>query len=211
MKTRGVQLITVMAILGCVSADDPNRRTKQGAAVGAAAGAVAGAVVGNQSGNPRTGAAVGAAVGAGVGAAIGHKMDKQQQELERIEGIDVTRTAEDELNVVVRNEILFDHDSAALRSASRASLQEMAGVFSRYPETRITVAGHADSTGPDAYNHDLSHRRARAVRDYLADQGVAASRIEAIGSGETQQRATNDTPEGRQLNRRVEIRVKATG
>src|SRR5688572_11669464 len=152
MRNTAILLVILMVGVSCISPDDPNRKTKQGAAVGAAAGAVAGAVIGNQSGNPRTGAAVGAAVGAGVGAAVGHRMDKQQQELEQIEGVEVSRTAEDELNVVLRNEVLFDHDSAGLRSVSRETLREMATVFNRYTDTRISVEGHADSTGADDYN-----------------------------------------------------------
>lgn len=194
----------------CVSADDPNRRTKTGAAVGAATGAVVGGVVGNQSGNPRTGAAVGAAVGAGVGAAVGRRMDNQQRELEQIGGLEVNRTAEDELAVVLRNDVLFDVDSSALRSASRETLREVASVFNRYGDTVVIVEGHADSTGDADYNQRLSERRAESVRGYLIDQGVAGSRISARGRGESAPRASNDTAEGRQMNRRVEIRVRAT-
>lgn len=195
--------------LACVSADDPNRRTKQGAGAGAAAGAIAGAVIGNQSGNPRTGAAVGAAVGAGVGAAIGRRMDQQQRELEQIGGLEVNRTADDELAVVLRNDVLFDVDSSSLRSASRETLREVSGVFNRYADTTVVVEGHADSTGEADYNQRLSERRASAVRDYLVDQGVSRSRINAYGYGETRPRSSNDTAEGRQLNRRVEIRIRA--
>jgi outer membrane protein OmpA-like peptidoglycan-associated protein len=209
MKKAVALALTTIFVMACTSADDPNRRTKTGAATGAAVGAVVGGVVGNQSGNPRTGAAVGAAVGAGVGAAIGRRMDNQQRELQQIEGIEVTRTAEDELNVVVRNDVLFDTDSAALRTASRNTLQEMAGVFNRYTDTYIYVEGHADSTGADDYNMTLSQRRADSVKDFLRNQGISGSRIVATGYGERQPRSTNDTPDGRQSNRRVEIHVKA--
>jgi outer membrane protein OmpA-like peptidoglycan-associated protein len=207
-KVLVVFVLTIMA-LGCISADDPNRRTKQGAAVGAATGAVVGGVVGAQSDKPRTGAVAGAVVGGAIGAAIGRRMDQQQRELQQIEGIDVERTAEDELNVVVRNEVLFDVDSAALRTASRTTLQNMAQVFRRYTDTWIYVEGHADSTGTDSYNMDLSQRRANSVRGYLVEQGVTPTRIVATGYGERRPRASNDTPDGRQLNRRVEIHVKA--
>lgn len=205
-----ISAIAVTALLSaCVSPDDPNRRTKQGAGAGAAAGAVAGAVIGNQSGNPRTGAAVGAAVGAGVGAAIGRRMDKQQEELRRIEGLEVERTAEDAINVRMRNDVLFDVDSASLRAESRATLQEMANVFERYPEQRIRVEGHTDSTGTDDYNQRLSERRANSVREYLVSQGVTRGSITAVGYGESRPRADNSTSSGRQLNRRVEISIQA--
>lgn len=209
MKKAVILVILTIFVMACVSADDPNRRTKTGAATGAAAGAVVGGVVGNKSDNPRTGAAVGAVVGGVIGAAIGRRMDQQQRELEQIEGVEVTRTAEDELRVAVRNEVLFDVDSTYLRTESRATLNDMADVFTRYTDTRIGVEGHADSTGTDDYNLDLSRRRANAVREYLVDRGVTRSRIRAEGHGENRPRASNSTPEGRQLNRRVEIFVKA--
>lgn len=202
--------IAVVAMLSaCVSPDDPNRRTKQGAGVGAAAGAVAGAVIGNQSGNPRTGAVVGAAVGAGVGAAVGRRMDRQAEELRQIEGIEVERTAEDAINVRLRNDVLFDVDSSALRAESRTTLRDIADVMERYPDQTVQVEGHADSTGADDYNQRLSERRAQAVADYLVTQGVARSSIRSIGYGETRPRASNNTAEGRQLNRRVEISIQA--
>ena len=209
MKKVLTLVFVALMMSACISPDDPNRRTKQGAAVGAATGAAAGAVIGNQSDNKEKGAVIGAVVGAGVGAVIGRRMDKQQAELEQIRGVEVDRTAEDELKVVVRNEVLFDVDSSSLRSVSRDTLSEMADVFARYPDTNILVEGHADSTGAATYNQGLSERRAVSVRNYLMSNGVSSNRITAVGYGEQAPRATNSTPEGRQLNRRVEIKIKA--
>jgi outer membrane protein OmpA-like peptidoglycan-associated protein len=214
MKRQIITLATLAVLIlalgaACATADDPNRRTKQGAAVGAVTGAAAGAVIGNQSGNPRTGAVVGAAVGAGVGAAVGRMMDRQQRELEQIEGIDVRRPAEDELNVVLTNDILFDFDSSALRPASRTTLRDLSSVLIDYPETDIVVEGHTDSVGAESYNQALSVRRARSVRDFLMAQGVPGSRISSVGFGESSPVASNDTAAGRQLNRRVEIHIVA--
>ena len=196
-------------VLACATADDPNRKTKRGAAIGAVTGAVAGAVIGNQSGNNRTGAVVGAAAGAAVGAAIGRRMDKQEAELRQIEGVEVTRPSEGEIAVRLRNEVLFDFDSAALRSASRQTLGSLAQNLRSYPDSLLDVEGHTDSTGTDSYNQRLSERRAASVADYLIDQGVPASMITVWGFGETRPRSSNDTAEGRQLNRRVEIRIRA--
>ncbi|MDX1582005.1 MAG: OmpA family protein [Thermoanaerobaculia bacterium] len=205
-----IVVVMVAALAGgCISADDPNKRAKQGAIIGAATGAAAGAVIGNQSGNKEKGAAIGAVAGAGVGAAVGHMMDKQQRELEEIEGVDVTRPAEDELAVVMENDILFDFDSHALRSTSRSTLRELSGVLVDYPETDIVVKGHTDSVGSDTYNQALSVRRARAVRDFLMSHGVVGSRISALGLGESMPVASNETVEGRQLNRRVEVEIIA--
>jgi outer membrane protein OmpA-like peptidoglycan-associated protein len=203
-----VLLVTLFAV-ACVSPDDPNRRTKQGAAAGAAAGAVVGGVIGNQSGERNTGAVVGAAVGAATGAAIGRRMDQQQRELQQIEGVEVTRPAEDEIAVSLRNEILFDFDSARLRTESRRTIDQMSEVFRRYDDTTITVEGHTDSIGTDAYNQRLSEQRAQAVVDYIVGQGVPRSRLISRGYGKSRPVASNDTPEGRQRNRRVEIHVRA--
>lgn len=207
-KTAVLLLIAVFAV-SCATTDD-NDKTRKGAAVGAATGAVAGAVIGNQSGNNRTGAAVGAVAGAAIGAAVGRRMDQQERELRQIEGVEVTRPSEGEIEVSLTSDILFDTDSSALRSDSRQTLRELATTFSRYSDiNNIEVSGHTDSTGTEDYNLGLSQRRAGAVRDYLADQGVPTGRIIARGYGESRPKASNDTAAGRQLNRRVEIRVRA--
>ena len=87
----------------------------------------------------------------------------------------------------------------------------MANVFQKYPDTTLSVEGHTDSIGTAAYNQSLSRRRARSVASYLEDIGVRSSRIETVGYGESQPVASNNTAEGRQLNRRVEIHVRANG
>jgi len=191
------------------SSTDPNRKTKRGAVIGAVIGGVAGAVIGNQSGRNRTGAVVGAAAGAAVGAAVGRRMDKQEQELRQIEGVEVSRPSEGEIEVRLTNDILFDYDSAALRSASRTTLNELADNFAQYPDNQITVEGHTDSTGSDAYNQRLSERRASSVADYLIESGVPSRDVIVYGYGESDPKASNDTAEGRQLNRRVEIHIRA--
>ena len=196
-------------------AGDPARRdqTRKGAIIGAVSGAVLGAVVGNNrgSGNAKKGALIGAVAGTAIGAGIGAYMDKQERELRQIEGVDVYRTAEDELNVVVRNEVLFDFNSAALRSASKSSLREMADVFERYGDTTISVEGHTDSVGSDQYNYRLSQRRASSVAGYLEQLGVDGGRLDTVAYGESEPRASNSTASGRQQNRRVELKIKANG
>lgn len=186
-------------------------KTRKGAVIGGVAGAIAGAIIHNNrgSGNAKRGAVIGGAVGAATGAIVGAMMDRQERELRQIEGIDVARTDEDELRVTMRNEILFDFDSAALRGSSRDELREMADVFNRYDDTTIVVQGHTDSTGSASYNQRLSNRRAASVANYLQNRGVGGSRIDAIGYGESRAKASNGTARGRQLNRRVEIYVRA--
>jgi outer membrane protein OmpA-like peptidoglycan-associated protein len=205
-----VVLATLLTIACASTQDDPNQKAKRGAGVGAAAGAVVGAIIGNQSGNPRTGAAVGAAIGAGVGAAVGHRMDQQQKELQQIPGVEVTRPSENEIAVRLTNDILFDFNSAALRAESQQTLRDLAANFQRYPDETVSVEGHTDNIGSPEYNQGLSERRAYSVRDYLVNQGVQPTRVTAIGFGETRPKDANNTPEGRQLNRRVEIHIRAT-
>ena len=211
IRKASVLLIATLFSFACASSqDDPNAKAKRGAGIGAAAGAVAGAVIGNQSGNNRTGAVVGGVAGAAIGAAIGHRMDKQQQELQQIPGVEVTRPSEGQIDVRMTSDILFDVDSSSLRQESRATLGNLATNFRQYPDELIDVEGHTDSSGTTSHNQMLSESRASSVRSYLVDQGVPGSRVTAVGYGETRPKASNSTPEGRQLNRRVEIHIRAT-
>jgi len=210
-KLIAMVLTTLLATAGFAQTVDDHAKAKKGAIVGGIAGAIAGAVIGNNRGHhsSKRGAVVGGVAGTAAGAIVGAMMDRQERELRQINGVNVTRTADNELNVTVRNEVLFDFNSAGLRPASRESLREMANVFEKYPNTNIEVAGHTDSIGSAAYNQRLSERRANSVTNYLEQLGVRGSRLDAVGYGKSQPRATNSTANGRQLNRRVEIHVRA--
>jgi outer membrane protein OmpA-like peptidoglycan-associated protein len=216
MKQFIATMLIAVLIVPAAFADVASERdkTKKGAVIGGVAGAIAGTIIGNNKrlggkGSAKRGAVVGTAVGAATGAIIGAMMDKQERELRQIEGIDVTRTDEDELKVTMRNEILFDFNSAGLRSSSRDELREMADVFDRYGDTTIVVAGHTDSVGSTSYNQRLSERRASSVANYLEDLGVSGSRLDAYGYGETKPKSSNESASGRQRNRRVELYVRA--
>ncbi|HEX8170410.1 MAG TPA: OmpA family protein [Thermoanaerobaculia bacterium] len=204
-------LIALMSTAAFADVATERDKTRKGAVIGGVAGAIAGAIIHNNrgSGNAKRGAVVGGVVGAATGAIVGAMMDKQERELRQIEGVDVTRTDEDELRVTVRNEILFDYNSYALRSASRDELREMADVFNKYKDTTIVVQGHTDSTGSESYNQRLSEHRADSVASYLENLGVRGSRIDSIGYGESRPKASNNSASGRQQNRRVEIFVRA--
>ncbi len=106
---------------------------------------------------------------------------------------------------IVLRGVQFDFDRAEIRADAAVILEEAASQLSQCKEGSITVKGHTDSTGPEAYNQGLSERRAQAVSDYLAGQGVDASRLQSMGYGESQPVATNATRDGRALNRRVEL------
>jgi len=207
-----------LVLTGCVtSPDDPNQKTKQGAAVGATLGAIAGAVIGHQqdrSGGALKGALIGAAAGGVLGAGVGNYMDKQQaafnQELaaeKRANQIEVERLQNENLKITMNSEVSFDYNSAELQPAFRQTLDKVAGILQRYPRSTVKITGHTDSKGTAEYNQRLSEQRSKAVGWYLTDAGVDSRRIVTDGRGESQPRASNDSEAGRQLNRRVEMLI----
>jgi OOP family OmpA-OmpF porin len=105
-------------------------------------------------------------------------------------------------------DVNFAFDSAQLTSQAKSILDSAVAAINANPSDSITIEGHTDSMGSDAYNSQLSQRRARAVVDYLSSKGVSASRMKAVGKGESNPIASNDTREGRSLNRRVVILAK---
>lgn len=103
-------------------------------------------------------------------------------------------------------QIEFDFDKSEVRPEYHEGLREAAEFINKYPETRFLIAGHTDSKGSDAYNEELSKRRAATVKKYLVEEfGIAAHLMTPRGYGESQPVDTNDTEEGRQKNRRVEV------
>ena len=188
-------------------AQDPNAKTKTGAAVGALVGAMAGIVTAGD--DKLESAAVGAAVGAGAGALIGRSLDKQEAELRNSLGSDVKiRNTGQELIVTMPQDILFESGSAALSGGLRNDLVSLANSLRNYPDTTVDVIGHTDNTGTAEFNQGLSNRRANAVSGVLQDNQVAPSRLRAIGRGEEAPIATNLTEEGKRLNRRVDIVIR---
>lgn len=109
---------------------------------------------------------------------------------------------------VVTFNLLFGFDKADITDEMIPVLEQAKMILNEDPAAKFTVAGHTDSTGPEVYNQGLSERRARAVRDWLVNNGVAASRLEVVGYGETMPKFDNATSEGRKLNRRVELESK---
>jgi len=107
--------------------------------------------------------------------------------------------------IVNMSDVLFDTGKYSLRPAAREKLAKLAGIVSGHPGLRLAVEGYTDSVGGDDYNQQLSEHRSDGVRDYLTQQGMAGSSVTAKGFGKTQPVASNDTAEGRQQNRRVEL------
>jgi outer membrane protein OmpA-like peptidoglycan-associated protein len=105
------------------------------------------------------------------------------------------------------SDVLFDTAKYTLRSGAREKLAKVSGIVLSHPGLKLAVEGHTDSVGGDEYNQTLSEERAASVRDYLVSQGIPATSITARGFGKTMPVVSNDTAEGRQRNRRVELVV----
>jgi outer membrane protein OmpA-like peptidoglycan-associated protein len=103
------------------------------------------------------------------------------------------------------SDVLFRSGSFELAAGARERLAKVSGIVLAYPSLHVAVEGHTDSVGADGYNQDLSEHRAQSVRDYFVQQGIPAGAIEARGFGKSEPIASNDTAEGRQQNRRVEL------
>jgi len=184
-------------------------KTAMGTGIGAASGAALGAIGGAIAGKPGTGAAIGAGVGALAGLGAGAYMDRQEALLRQKlagTGVRVMRQG-DNLRLIMPGNITFATNSADIAPHFYHTLNAVATVLNGFPETLIEVTGHTDSTGSAQYNLQLSQRRAQSVAQYLVAQGVAPNRIVARGMGESMPIASNDTPEGRAQNRRVEIQI----
>ena len=215
---RSFQRLTIVAALGamlatsaCVTDPETGQRRLSNTAIGGIGGALGGYLLGDLVGgrHDRTEKIIGAGLGGIAGAGIGAYMDKQERDLRaRTAGTDVRVTRQgDNLLLNMPSNVTFAYDSATVQPQFQATLDQVAQVLSQYNETYIDVYGHTDSTGSDAYNQQLSERRASSVASYLESRGVQSARIGTRGFGETQPIAPNDTEEGRSANRRVEIRV----
>jgi outer membrane protein OmpA-like peptidoglycan-associated protein len=192
-------MVALLSPLGC------GPRTTRGAGIGAAVGAVTGAVIGHQSGHGAAGAVIGGAAGAAVGGVIGHRLDKQAEELATV--AETKRTEQGVIVTLSSNKIHFDVNSSTVQPESRQTLVDLANVLKNYPEDIIVVAGHTDSDGAADYNLKLSEMRAQAVGDILTANGVPMASVQTRGYGETQPVASNDTTDGKALNRRVELSI----
>lgn len=216
MKHRIFTTLVAAALLAACTTVDPytgeqqTAKATKGAIGGAFIGALVGALTNTSDGNQtQRNALIGAGIGALAGAGIGQYMDNQEAVLRaKLEGtgVGVTRVG-DEIILNMPGNVTFDTDSDAIKSGFYDVLSSVTLVFEEYKQTYIDVLGHTDSTGSDAHNEDLSQRRAGSVANYFSSQGVLYDRMMIRGYGERMPIASNETPQGRQQNRRVEIRI----
>lgn len=207
-----IVFLSIIAFTGCATVDsqsgDSADKTKKGAGIGAVAGAVLGAAASSKSDRGR-GALTGAVLGAAVGGGVGHYMDKQEKELRdklKDSGVQVNRQG-DNLNLIMPGNITFAVNKADIRPDFYSVLNSVSQALREYDQTIVRISGYTDSTGPLALNQRLSEERANSVRTYLLAQGVASDRIDSAGYGPANPIASNASEEGRQANRRVEIKL----
>lgn len=192
----------------CEALQNTNNSQRAGA-IGAAAGAGLGALIGKN--NRALGAIIGGVVGGTAGAIIGKKMDKQAKEIEQVmPGAEVVRS-EEGIQVILdeKSEVRFEFNKSSLTADAKDNLKKVIEIFNKYPYTDIMIVGHTDNVGSQSYNQPLSEKRAKAVADYLIQNGIDSSRIKTSGAGKEEPRFSNDTPEGRAGNRRVEFAITA--
>lgn len=213
LKLTAIALTTLIILSSCDAVQNANN-TQKGAVIGTTTGAVLGGVIGNNVGNKENsvlGAIIGGVVGGVAGGVIGKQMDKQAQKIEEeIPGAEVTRVGEG-IDIIFdeTSGVYFDTNKSDINAKSKENLNKLIGIFKEYPDTNIIVDGHTDSSGDDAYNLELSKKRAYAVTNYLISQGISKTRLTTYYHGETLPKYDNSTAEGRAKNRRVEFGVMA--
>ncbi|MFM2120606.1 MAG: hypothetical protein RL722_2074 [Pseudomonadota bacterium] len=196
---------------GCANMGEREKGTAVGAGVGAGVGAVLAAATGNKAGK---GAVLGGAVGAVAGNLWSKRQEERRAELEKAtkgSGVDVSRTADNQLKLNIPSDVSFDSGSASVKPALRSVLDSFATSVKGDAKVQIAVVGHTDSTGSAASNLTLSNERARSVKDYLSAKGLAGGQISTSGKGEEQPVADNGNEAGRARNRRVEIFLSEPG
>jgi outer membrane protein OmpA-like peptidoglycan-associated protein len=204
-----------------------------GAAVGAVIGGAVGATTGPKHGNKSKRILIGSVAGAILGGAIGYVLEEQAKALGNdlgVKPIDHTNPAvkspqppinekrpvavvkePSKVRVVLKSSLLFDVNSYRLKPEAQKTLEKIAQTLRQNPDTVVVVAGYTDNTGSLKYNLKLSKKRAEAVKEALVKGGVNPERIIVVGCGPKKPIASNDTAEGRALNRRVEILVYPKG
>lgn len=213
--TRFIALLLASTLAGCAGDNpfDTMAHRDSGALIGAGVGAAIGAIAYDK--NRTKGALVGAVGGALAGGLVGRYMDDQKRDLEKnlaqeikLGQARVDKLPNDIVRVTMTNQTAFETNSAQIKPGFNSTMDKLAEVVVRYNKTALTVVGHTDDVGSDAYNQKLSEQRALSVARYLEAKRVNSLRLATSGKGETQPATSNTTESGRQANRRVEIYVE---
>lgn len=199
MKFITLSILSLLLIISSCASMKENKKTTAGAGIGTAVGAGIGAILGKGKG-----AVIGGVIGAGIGGYAGSRMDKQAKELEKIAE---TERTEQGLITKLKSDITFPTGKSNLKPEAKGNLKQMADIMKKYPENVLTIKGFTDNTGTSRINEKLSQERAEAVKKELLLVGLNDLSISTIGFGPAQPVASNETPDGRSQNRRVEIEV----
>lgn len=216
-KALGIPAMALCVLLstGCSSWTNTGKGAAIGGGGGAALGAGLGALIGGGKG-AAIGTAIGAAVGTGAGVLIGKKMDKQQAELqaELAKQAEIKQVTDENglqaIQVTFNGGILFPTNGTTLSANARTDLSKFAASLINNPGTNVQIYGYTDDTGSLQVNERVATGRADAVRNYLLNSGVAATRLSAEGLPMQDYIASNATAEGRAQNRRVEVYITAS-
>jgi outer membrane protein OmpA-like peptidoglycan-associated protein len=171
--------------------------------------AINAAPIGKETGATVRDAIMGASASGPAATTIDRQMDKQAQELAFEQPGAIVQRVGSGIVVTVPEGMLFAQESDELTPASRDNLRRLATSLEKYPNTRVMIVGHTDTQGGMDKNQSLSERRAQALAGFLEQIGVNRARMTAIGRGDAEPIATNDTDAGRQWNRRIEIAIYA--
>lgn len=203
----------IIALSGCMTYDPYTGEQKtSNATTGSIIGAIGGAFIGaatSSSSDRGKGALIGAASGALLGGGTGYYMDKQEAELRhRLQntGVRVVRNGNN-IELIMPGNITFDVNQTTIKPSFGNTLNSVAIVLKEFENTIIQIEGHTDNTGSLNYNQLLSERRANTVRDFLLNNGIQPKRTRSVGYGPRYPIAPNDTPNGREQNRRVELKL----
>ena len=205
--------LCVLTLASCQTIDPYTGQAKtSNAATGAGIGAVAGAIIGAATASKKDrkkGALTGAVAGGAIGGGIGYYMDVQEALLrEKLQGSGVQVQREgDNIRLVMPGNITFATGKYEINPSFHSVLDSVTLVLNEYDQTAIRVAGHTDSTGSMALNEALSEQRASSVARYLRQKQVSEGRMQVHGHGPRYPIASNDSVEGRQANRRVELEL----
>ena len=212
-----VATLAMLTLVACTTTDpysgeQKTSSTTKGAAIVAVGGAVVGAATAIR-GDRNNGILTGAIAGGAIGGGIGNYMDRQEAELrQKLQGSGVSVTREgDNIRLNMPGNVTFGVDRHEVRPEFYQTLESVAVVLKEYNQTNVRVVGHTDNTGSDSHNQTLSERRAASVGQLLVSHGVASGRVWTNGYGKRNPIASNDTDQGRQANRRVEIELVPVG
>lgn len=208
-------IVSIFTLSACATDEYGNKREMTDAEKGALIGAGIGVLAGLTTKDKGKKAALYGVVGGIAGGSVGYYMDSQKKDFElqlkdeiQTGAILVEKLPQNVLMITMTAQTSFDVNSTQIKPGFYSTMDKIAKIVNKYGKTHLSLVGHTDSTGSNAYNKQLSEKRADSVVGYLQSKGVIQQRLTAYGMGEDKPRAGNETEAGRAQNRRVEIIIE---